>query len=198
MSYILKVVFVGSTGTGKSSIICRAVDGEFSESTLRTIGVDFRIINTKVNDVDVRLQIWDTAGQDRFRTIVSSYYRGAKCVVFVYDVSSKDTLKDIPMWYEEVNKYGRKNPIVILVGNKDDIVQREVSYAEGAMCAKKYNMHYIETSAKTNHNIVNLMNFMVNELYKKETNDVSMVNTKPIEKLNITKSQKINKRCWKD
>jgi len=115
-----------------------------------TIGVDFKVHNMEVNGKRVKLSIWDTAGQERFRTITSSYYRGAQGIILVYDVANRETFQGLPTWYRELETYVSPSVVKIVVGNKvDKEASRQVSYAEGEAFATRMNSLFIEASAKT-------------------------------------------------
>jgi len=149
---LFKMITIGDSSVGKSALMIRKVDDTFNNLFISTIGVDFRYCTVIVNDKRCKLQIWDTAGQERYRTITSSYYRGADGVIIVYDITNLTSFAHISNWMAECDKYNPKM-MKILVGNKCDIDRREISSEEGDRLAKKYNMHFIETSAKTGHNV---------------------------------------------
>lgn len=164
--HVFKLLLIGDSGTGKSSLLTRFVDDEFDEEINATIGVDFK---TKVLDVDekrCKLIIWDTAGQERFRTLTASYYRGAHGVVFVYDVTRRETFNNIETWLEELGHYAGANDVVkMLVGNKSDLVkQREVTRAEGEECARKHALLFIEASAKTSEGVAQAFDELVQKI----------------------------------
>ncbi len=114
-------MLIGNSAVGKSSLLLRFSDNIFSESFLPTIGVDFKIRTFDLSGKAVKLQIWDTAGQERFKTITSSYYKGAHGIILVYDITDKQTFKDVENWLQEVDKYANENVIKLLVGNKCDL-----------------------------------------------------------------------------
>lgn len=163
---LYKILLIGDSGVGKSSILTRYVDELFNEGFISTIGVDFRIKSLKHNGKDVKLQIWDTAGQERFRTIVSSYYRGAQGVFLVFDVSNRQTFDGIGEWLLNVERLCRDKVTRVLVGNKADLKEREVTEPEARRFAKDNGMMYIETSAKACSNIGNAFELMCDLLAK--------------------------------
>eukprot|EP00040_Diaphanoeca_grandis_P022497 m.120910 g.120910 ORF g.120910 m.120910 type:complete len:204 (-) comp28839_c2_seq1:163-774(-) len=145
----LKLLVVGNSATGKSSLLMRFIDDSFDEDQGPTIGVDFKSKIVNIDGNKVKLTIWDTAGQERFRTLTASYYRGAHGVIMVYDVSVRETFKDIAMWLSELDVYAPSDLIVkMLVGNKIDKPNREVSTKEGLDFAREKSMLFIECSAK--------------------------------------------------
>ncbi len=114
-----------------------------------SIGVDFKTKDILVNDKKVKLQLWDTAGHERFRTITTSYYRGAHGIVTVFDLTDRETFEHVEKWLGEINKFAKENVMRFLIGNKSDLVdKRQVSYEEARILANKLNIYYVETSAK--------------------------------------------------
>ena len=119
-----------------------------------SIGVDFKTKDIIVNDKKVKLQLWDTAGHERFRTITTSYYRGAHGIATVFDLTDRETFEHVEKWMEEINKYAKENVMRFLIGNKSDLVEkRQVNYEEVRALANRLNIYYVETSAKNNINI---------------------------------------------
>lgn len=119
-----------------------------------SIGVDFKAKDIIVNNKKVKLQLWDTAGHERFRTITTSYYRGAHGIATVFDLTNRESFEHVERWLEEINKYAKENVMRFLIGNKSDLVnERKVSYEEVRALANKLNIYYVETSAKNNINI---------------------------------------------
>ncbi|KAL6063560.1 Ras-related protein Rab-11A, variant 3 [Balamuthia mandrillaris] len=164
VDYLVKVVIIGDSGVGKSNIMSRFTNGQFYEDSKTTIGVAFATKSFSINPdspdltpqegTDVKLQVWDTAGQERYRALCSAYYRGALGALVVYDITNRQSLEHIPKWLEELDRYCTQDVVVILVGNKCDLVsQRCVSVEEGKRLAEKENMFFIETSAKSGSNI---------------------------------------------
>ncbi|NXG89756.1 RB18B protein, partial [Stercorarius parasiticus] len=146
----LKLLLVGDSAVGKSSLLLRFTDGAFEPCLKPTVGVDFKVKKMVVDGHAVQLAIWDTAGQERFRTLTPSYYRGAQGVVLVYDVTRKDTFAGLESWLNELDMYTTKsNTVKMLVGNKTDKPDREVERKEGLQFARKRSLLFIETSAKT-------------------------------------------------
>uniref|UniRef100_A0A914W2K1 Uncharacterized protein n=1 Tax=Plectus sambesii TaxID=2011161 RepID=A0A914W2K1_9BILA len=152
--YLFKLIVVGDSGVGKSSLLSRFNDNEFSESFISTIGVDYKTKNIMVGDEHARLQLWDTAGQERFRTIVGCYYRGAHGVVVVFDVTSSESFANVRNWlYEIENHCDRPSRCCILVGNKRDHPRRQVLRSDAERLAAELHIPYVETSAKTGRNV---------------------------------------------
>jgi Ras-related protein Rab-1A len=139
---------------GKSSVLLRFADNTYTESFISTIGVDFVRSTQKIKTVEIehkifKLQIWDTAGQEKFRTITSSYYRGAHGIIVVFDVTNKDSFLNVGNWMNEITKYASESVNKLLIGNKTDLADRRVvSFEEAKELADTLGVHYIETSAK--------------------------------------------------
>jgi Ras-related protein Rab-18 len=165
VDHMFKTLLIGDSGVGKSSMMIRFTESDFNEKQLSTIGVDFRVKmcavrNSRGRELSCKLAIWDAAGQERFRTITSSYYRGAHAVCAVYDVTDRGSFEHVQFWLGEVEKYARVDDLVLmLVGNKIDLTdgpdsaRRQVTRAEGSELASERGMLFIETSAKTSEGI---------------------------------------------
>ena len=159
--YLFKIIIIGDSSVGKSSVLARFVEDRFSAQYISTIGVDFRIKTVQVDNKIIKLQMWDTAGQERFRTITSSYYRGCHGVICVADLTDKESFKSIDKWINEVNQYSSYPDIPkILFGNKVDLTNKIVVhtlYAEER--AREYGMMYYETSAKNGQGVEEGFNY---------------------------------------
>ena len=153
-SYLFKYIIIGDTGVGKSCLLLQYTDKRFRHDHDLTIGVEFGSRLMRVNGTDIKLQIWDTAGQESFRSITRSYYRGAACALLVYDVTRRETFTHLENWLEDAIENGNSEMTIALVGNKSDLDQkRNVSYEEGERFAKAHNLVFIETSAKLSTNV---------------------------------------------
>eukprot|EP01117_Protostelium_nocturnum_P000607 TRINITY_DN106_c0_g1_i1.p1 TRINITY_DN106_c0_g1~~TRINITY_DN106_c0_g1_i1.p1 ORF type:complete len:207 (+),score=72.38 TRINITY_DN106_c0_g1_i1:94-714(+) len=147
---LFKILMIGDSGVGKSSILLRFTDDDFEEDQPCTIGVDFKTKIVNLENKRINLTIWDTAGQEKFRSLTSSYYRGAHGIIITYDVTRRNTFSSLSMWLKEVEVYlTNMEPVILLIGNKVDKAQREVSREEGIKFAKEHSMLFIESSAKT-------------------------------------------------
>jgi len=151
--FIFKILIIGDGTSGKSSILNRYTDNTFNTNYTSTIGVDFKTKIVKINDKTVKLQIWDTAGQERFKAVTTVYYRGINGILLVYDVTSRISFNNIDRWIDEIIKYAPPDVLILLIGNKSDFAERQVSIEEGIEKAKELNLLFIETSAKDNINI---------------------------------------------
>ena len=159
---------MGDAGVGKSSIILRYTKNEFNSQMVSSIGVDFKAKDIIVNNKKVKLQLWDTAGHERFRTITTSYYRGAHGIATVFDLTNRESFEHVEKWLEEINKYAKENVMRFLIGNKSDLVnERQVSYEEVRALANKLNIYYVETSAKNNINVSDFFQIATKEYLNK-------------------------------
>jgi len=152
----LKLLIIGESGVGKSSLLLRFTDDAFDHEQAATIGVDFKVKTIHINGDKVKLAIWDTAGQERFRTLTPSYYRGGQGAILVYDVTSRESFQKVDNWLNELETYSTNHDLIkMLVGNKCDMVdERVVTKEEGMKCARKHHMMFIEASAKTKEGVV--------------------------------------------
>ena len=163
--FLFKLLLIGNSAVGKSSLLLRFSDNIFNESFLPTIGVDFKIRTFDLSSKTVKLQIWDTAGQERFKTITSSYYKGAHGIILTYDITDKQSFKDIENWLTEVEKFANENVIKLLVGNKSDLESsRQVKFEEGKEFADSLGIQFIETSAKNSSNVEKAFFTLANEI----------------------------------
>ncbi|XP_034271313.1 ras-related protein Rab-18-B-like isoform X2 [Pantherophis guttatus] len=144
----LKLLLIGDSAVGKSSLLLRFAEDTFEPYLSPTIGVDFKVKKMVVRNFPLQLAIWDTAGQERFRTLTPSYYRGAQGIILVYDVTRRETFLGLESWLQELDIYTKKNVVKMLVGNKIDETNREVEKREGLLFAQKHSMLFIEASAK--------------------------------------------------
>lgn len=177
--HIFKIMLIGNSSVGKSSLLMRFADDIFSETFLPTIGVDFKIRTIEADGSKVKLQMWDTAGQERFKSIVTSYYKGTHGILLVFDLTNMQTFRDMEQWLSDVEKHGKDNVVKLLVGNKKDMdQQRQVPYEEAAKFAESLGVKYIETSAKSGENIEESFVELVVQMKKKFKTD-SKHTTKP-------------------
>lgn len=152
--HIVKVLIIGNTRVGKSSIVLRFADAKFEPSFITTIGVDFRTKVLNIDNESIKLYVWDTAGQERFRTITNAYYRNAMGVLLVYDITDIDSFEGCQRWLKNIQTHANEDIVIVLVGNKSDFEsQRVISYEQGASLAEKIGCSFFETSAKIGINI---------------------------------------------
>mmetsp|Transcript_25727 Transcript_25727/g.45150 ORF Transcript_25727/g.45150 Transcript_25727/m.45150 type:complete len:186 (+) Transcript_25727:794-1351(+) len=152
-SYIFKFITVGDSGVGKSCLLLQFTDRRFRADHDITIGVEFGAKTISVNDKNLKIQIWDTAGQENFLSVTRAYYRGSVAALLVYDVSSRSSFESLGRWLTEIQNNAGEAVSVILVANKIDLADREVQTEEGQSFANEKGLLYIETSAKTGMNV---------------------------------------------
>ena len=163
--YLFKILLIGNSNVGKSSLFLRYVDEIWKDNFVPTIGVDFKIKSIKIDNKTIKLQIWDTAGQERFRSLLSSYFKGANGILLLYDITNVNSFKSLSNWLIEIEKNSSKNVKKILIGNKCDLNDlRKIPINKGKEFADTYNMKFIETSAKNNVNINECFNILGKEL----------------------------------
>lgn len=169
--HLFKLLIIGDSGVGKSSLLIRFSDNTFSGSYITTIGVDFKIRTVVIRGERVKLQIWDTAGQERFRTITNTYYRGTHGVIVVYDVTNGESFANVKRWLQEIES---NCDVVnkVLVGNKNDDPYRKVVVTEDAQrFANQMDIQLYETSAKDNINVEEMFLAITEQVlrHKKQT-----------------------------
>ena len=157
MLYLLKYIIIGDSAVGKSNILTQYVYEKFSEEFQSTLGVEFAAKNAVIDNKIYRIQIWDTAGAESFRSITRAYYKNSVCAFIVYDITKRETFENVQVWLDDIKNQCPQTVLLVLVGNKLDLEnERQISYEEGESFAQKNNMYFFETSAKTGVNIENL------------------------------------------
>jgi Ras-related protein Rab-1A len=202
--YLYKILLIGNSSVGKSSIFNRYVDNSYCDLSISTIGVDFKIKTLKVNDKFVKLQIWDTNGQERFKAITNSYYRNSHGIIVVFDITDKKSFIHLKNWFNDIDKYA-KDAYKILVGNKCDLEHnREVTYEDAKEFADTNELMYIEVSAKKSINIDIIFETLTAELIKntdKYNNTINnyqkVLNTKGYISLKEKEKDSLKKTCCK-
>ena len=155
--YLLKFIVIGDSSVGKSNIISRYKENKFDEKGQPSIGVQFIAKNVVIENTTFRLQVWDTAGQETFRSMTRIYYKNSSCAFIVYDITEKESFNHVESWISECKKIAPETVLLVLIGNKSDLNEsREVSYEEGLKFAEKNKMLFFETSAKNGVNIENI------------------------------------------
>ncbi|CAD8050614.1 unnamed protein product [Paramecium sonneborni] len=167
-NYLFKFIIVGDTSVGKSCLLLQFTDSRFRNEHDPTIGVEFGARNLKINDKQIKLQVWDTAGQESFKSITRSYYRGSIGGILVFDVTSRKSFENLQKWNQEIQGYACDKIEMVIVGNKIDLDERrEVKTEEAKNYAQKQGFTYFETSAKTGENVDNVFETMANQVLKK-------------------------------
>ena len=186
--FLYKILLLGDTSVGKTCFLMRYTDNTFQEIHMSTIGLDYKLKNVQLDDGKMyKIQIWDTAGQDRFRSITKNYYKGAHGIVLIYDITDKKTFENVRNWVKQIKEEVSDKVCIILVANKIDAEdKRVVSTEEGEKMAAEYDMMFFECSAKTGNNIDNAFN----QLVKKTVENYSKIDqsgTKLVKKKNKKK-----------
>ena len=191
--YLQKIIIIGSAGVGKSALMSRFVDQQYFENYNPTIGVDFKIKTLDIALKKVKMQLWDTAGTEKFKNITNAYYKGTHGVVIVFDLNESSSFKDVEYWLGEANKYAPIDSTKILIGNKADIpTLRKISKEEAEEKAKKLGMKYVETSAKTALNVEDAFTQLASDIIARKSPTLEVK-----EETNVLKSEskKVKKCC---
>ena len=189
--FIFKVLLLGNSNIGKSSLFLRFVDDIWNDTFVPTIGVDFKIKTFNIDEKKIKMQIWDTAGQERFKNIIASYYRGAHGILLIYDVTDKESFKNLSNWLIEIEKNASKNVLKVLIGNKTDLEEKRViTYNQGKEFADSYGLKYIETSAKKNLNVNEAFETLGRELM--QASDDKKIGKSKDKKISVTKAEDLN------
>tara|TARA_B110000208_G_C11679924_1_gene398354 strand:+ start:63 stop:851 length:789 start_codon:yes stop_codon:yes gene_type:complete len=153
-AFLFKYIIIGDTGVGKSCLLLQFTDKRFQPVHDLTIGVEFGARMISIDGKNIKLQIWDTAGQESFRSITRSYYRGAAGALLVYDITRRETFNHLTRWLQEARQNANSNMVIMLIGNKSDLDHRRaVSTEEGEQFATENGLVFLETSAKSAHNV---------------------------------------------
>ena len=142
---MFKILLLGDSGVGKSSLLLRYTKNQFSSDIRSTIGVEFGVKYLEIENLKLKIQIWDTAGMERYRSLTSSYYKGAKGVIVVYDVCRKNTFENIDKWINDFKSKADEDAVILLIGNKNDLIdQREVNTQEAISKSERIKLAFME------------------------------------------------------
>ena len=196
-NYVIKLLTLGETEVGKTSIVLRYSDDKFHEDKIATIGIDFKIkIIRKGNEV-IKVSIYDTAGEERFKTLIKHYYRGANGILLIFDLTKKSTFDQLNIWLEDLreNSDNIDNLYIHLIGNKNDLEeQRAISFEEATNFAKKNKLPYMEVSAKTGKNIKNLFDEVIKGAMIKMINNLKENDKKDIMTLSFLDKDEVKEK----
>jgi len=151
--HLAKLLLIGDSGVGKSSLLIQFAEGAYDPNMPETIGMDFKVKVLELGGLKVKLQIWDTAGQERFNTITQQYYRNAMGIILVYDATSEESFGNIRRWAAQISAHAAQGTSRLLVGNKADCENRAVDSERGQELAREYGIGFFETSAKSGLNV---------------------------------------------
>ena len=200
---VFKVVLVGDVSVGKTNIVSRYIRNEFHEDSKSTVGVEFLSKQFQVEGHSIKAQIWDTAGSEKFRSITNQYYKGAKGALVVYDITNQSSFESVDKWMSEVSASADKNITFIIIGNKCDLNDnRKVTTEQGEDKAMINEAAFMETSALSGENIEKAFELMINEIYKKNFNEMAKArdneklgNSKDLSDFNEKNDTRNKKKC---
>lgn len=199
-NYLFKYIIIGDTGVGKSCLVLRFTDDRYTQNHEFTIGVEFGAKMITCGDKKIKIQIWDTAGQETFRSITKSYYRNVSGAIVVYDITRRATFNNVRGWIKELKENNTSNCSILLIGNKTDIdMNRHVKYEEGEALAKEFDCDFIETSVKKDKNVKKAFNIITENILNKINNNIiNVTNDNGImERKIVIKTTKPKKSCCK-
>jgi len=167
-SYLFKFIIIGDEAVGKTCLLLQFTDKRYRTTHQVTVGVEFGSRTVDIAGKLIKLQCWDTAGQDRFRSIIRSYYRGAAGALLVYDITRRDSFEHVSQWLQEARANADPELVITLVGNKcDKVAERQVSYEEGHAFAHRYGLYFLETSAVSGHMVDEAFTVTAKLVYQK-------------------------------
>lgn len=165
-NYLFKYIIIGDPAVGKSNILMKYAHNKFTEEYQATIGVEFGAKNIEFDDLVYRIQVWDTAGQENFRSITRAYYKNSVCAFVVYDITNRQSFESIQSWIEDIREQSPKTVSIVLIGNKNDLEEdRKVTFDEGKNFATENRLLFMETSAKLGTGI--------EEIFKKSAQEIA-------------------------
>ena len=169
--YKFKIMMLGETQIGKTCFIRRYVTDSFSPGYITTIGIDFQLKVVSIKGKTIKLQIFDTAGQERFRNITKNYFQSSNGFIIAYDITSRDSFINITTWLKEVSELAPEETKKILIGTKCDLPGRQVTFEEGEKLANDNGMKFFETSSKTNKNVKETFETLTLEMIEEYDNN---------------------------
>ena len=199
-----KIIVIGDSGVGKSCLTTKAVKNNFEEYYQATVGFEFLTFNLKLNDNVIKLQIWDTCGQEIYRSLISNFYRNSALAIMLYSIDNKDSFLHTENWLNELKNQANPDVRIFLVGNKADLEEdRKINKEEGEKYKEDQHLDlFMETSAKTGHNARNVLVEAAKILYKdylafdeKNKNDNPNLNNGKGGKKLIPKGKKEKRGC---
>ena len=199
---MIKIIIIGDSSVGKTNIMSKYLKGQFLENSRATVGVEFGSKSFKIDNHNIKAQIWDTAGQEKYKAITGAYYKGSKGAFVVYDITRKETFENIDKWINDLKTTADPRINIILIGNKCDLEEKRVVLKEqGEEKARAFNCAFLETSACNGDNIDKGFEMMATEIYKRYKDDnLNEENSGSIEKgeeIKLDKSKKVEKGCCK-
>ena len=169
---MIKVILIGDSGVGKTNIMSKFLKNQFMENSKATVGVEFGSKLFIHENHKIKAQIWDTAGQEKYKAITGAYYKGSKGALVIYDITRKETFANIEKWVNDLKTAGDPKITIIIIGNKSDLAdKRQIAKEEGEEKAKSFGCAFLETSAFNGENIDKAFDIMVKEIYEKFSSD---------------------------
>ncbi|KAH0790204.1 small GTP-binding protein [Histomonas meleagridis] len=191
-----KFLLIGNSGVGKTSLVTRLCEDKFYREKNPTIGVEFLTKNMKIQDNDVCLQIWDTAGQEKFRAITKSYYRNSVGVLAVFSITDHKSFESMSEWINGAQNLCETNVKILLVGNKVDLKSsRQVTLEEAQDLADSYSIKYIESSAESNTNVTEAFELVAREVYKAYISNEIVLSNNLFQQENTEEDKNDKRRC---
>jgi len=180
-----KLLFLGDTSVGKTSLLIRDIDKKYDEDSLPTLGVDLRYKYVTLENKKIRVDIWDTAGQERFKNITKNYFRGAHGIILVFDITNKVTFDVLKTWFITAQNIVPPETEMIVVGNKIDLEdKREINFESLKEFGLKHKIDVFETSAKTGEGVEEIFTYLINKLFKNKNIGKILPNDDEISKRN--------------
>ena len=198
---MVKVIIIGESGVGKTNIMSKYLKNQFMEDSKATVGVEFGSKLFNINGHNIKAQIWDTAGQEKYKAITGAYYKGSKGAFVVYDITKKDTFDSVDKWIHDLKSTGDPKMTIMIIGNKLDLEhKREVLKEQGEEKARSFGCAFLETSAFSGDNIEKGFEMMISEIFKKyekeNADDDDLITVEKGEDLNLgKKDEKKKKGC---
>ena len=200
-----KVLILGNSQVGKSSILNQFTEGTFSETMPPTLGIDYKISQITSGEDTIKLQIWDTAGQEKFKSITENFYKGAQGIILVFDLTDKDSFTSIRVWLKNIFEKAGQSVVICLVGNKTDLYdQYKADETKKGKCVpqeevdrllSEHAFHYLRTSAKSNINVREAFNYIGSELLKKNADLIKEHKGKGLKKQEEEKAKNSSGCC---
>lgn len=191
---ILKILTLGDSAVGKSAILIRYTQDRFHSNYLTTVGIDYQSKIIHYKNREIEMQIWDSAGQEKYRAISKQYYKKANGILLLYDVTSRESFQNIKKWIRDINNNIVMKPFLILVGNKIDL-ERKVTQQEGEELAQKYNVLFFETSASTGKGIEETFQALVENIMRSYDERKKQQESLMLEQITLDGSEDIKKCC---
>ena len=193
-----KIILLGDTSVGKTSLILRFCDSTFNEVLISTIGVDTKTKYVRFNGKKIELEIWDTAGQERYKSLAKNSFQGADGIILMYDITKKTTFNNIKHWYNDINEAIDITKIaLVIVGNKSDLPDREVTKEISEKFSNKYNLLVMETSCKNNINIEETFNLLIEKMIQLDNDYKQQLKKRKskVDENTFSKKKKGKKKC---